>query len=341
MKTSMQGARWVATILLAGGISVGTGGCARTANSAGPTASSPTVPPAPQAWAQVRGAPAPGQLVFNSDDEAAKAIVAAAKAQDNDKVHQILGPAWKELVSGDKVEDANAFKEFAAHASEHMRLEKKDPATSILYVGNDNWPFPIPIEQAPGGKWFFDTQAGKAEILARRIGANELGTIDVCRAYVRAQRLYARKDRDASDILKYAQRLVSTPGDMDGLYWEVKPGEKPSPFGPLVAQAALEGYPTPSSTRPHPPYHGYHFRILKRQGSAAPGGKYNYIINGNLVGGFALVAFPDQYGSSGIMSFIVNQRGKVFEKDLGPDTVKTARQMTQYNPDNSWRLVPE
>jgi len=336
-----QGITWMAASCLAGAMLLGMGGCATAAapdNSAG----SPTTMSSDQAPAQVAGAPGAGQTTFASDDDAAKGMITAAVAQDHDQVHQILGPAWKELVSGDKVEDANAFKEFAAHAAEHMRLAKKDATTTILYIGNDDWPFPIPIAQASDGKWFFDTEAGKGEILARRIGANELGTIEVCRAYVRAQRQYARKDRDGGDVLKYAQRILNTPGKMDGLYWPVKAGEESSPFGPLVAQAEMEGYEVPPSPdNPHPPYHGYHFHILKEQGPAAPGGAYNYVINDNMVAGFALVAFPDKYGSSGIMSFIVNQRGKVYQKDLGTDTAQIARHMTAYNPDQSWTLVPE
>lgn len=340
MKTATRGGiEWLAASFIAGAILL-VSGCAPSTN---PTTAdnSPTTLPSDQAPAQAQGAPGQGQQTFASDDDAAKAMLAAVQAQDHDQVHQILGPAWKELVSGDKVEDANAFKEFAAHAAEHNRLEKKESTVTILYVGNDDWPFPIPIVQASDGKWFFDTEAGKSEILARRIGGNELGAIEVCRAYVRAQRQYARDDHDGSDVLKYAQRILSTPGKTDGLYWPVQPGQPASPFGPLVAQAEMEGYPPPSTQKPRPPYHGYHFRILKQQGPAAPGGDYNYIINDNMVAGFALVAFPDEYGASGIMTFIVNQRGKVYQKDLGSDTPQSARQMTQFNPDDSWTLVPE
>jgi len=344
MKTAIcRGIASMATGLMAGAVLLGIGGCApSTAPSAGPdNSATSTTTSSDQAPAQVAGAPGAGQTTFASDDDAAKTMISAAEAQDHDQVHQILGPAWKELVSGDKVEDANAFKEFAAHAAEHTRLAKKDATTTVLYIGNDDWPFPIPIVQGSDGKWFFDTEAGKAEILARRIGANELGTIEVCRAYVRAQRQYARKDRDGSDVLKYAQRIVSTPGKMDGLYWPIQSGQEPSPFGPLIAQAEMEGYEVPPPANTHPPYHGYHFCILKEQGASAPGGAYDYVINGNMVAGFALVAFPDEYGSSGIMTFIVNQRGKVYQKDLGTDTTQLARHMTAYNPDDTWTLVPE
>jgi hypothetical protein len=268
-------------------------------------------------------------------------MLAAVKADDHDQVHLLLGPAWKELVSGDKVEDANAFHEFAQRASERTRLQKQDDTTSIVFVGNDDWPFPIPIVKTPdGSKWFLDTEAGKTEILARRIGENELDTIDVCRAYVAAQREYAAKDRDGSGVLKFAQRILSTPGKMDGLYWPAAPGQEQSPFANLFATAAAQGYQQ-TAGHPHEPYHGYHFRVLKRQGPAAPGGASDYVINGNMTAGFALVAFPVDYESSGIMTFIVNQDGKIYQKNLGPNTVDLARHMTEYNPDSTWTLVKD
>ena len=321
---------WALSCITAGGILLGAAGCGNTA----------TPPPLTSAQTpeQAPGAPGVGQPLFASDSEAMDALLGAVKAQDHDKVHEILGPAWKELVSGDKVEDGNAFKEFAAHAAEHTELQKKDATTSIINVGKDSWPFPIPIAQTADGKWFFDTEAGKAEILNRRIGGNELDTIQVCRDYVQAQREYASKDRDGSGVLKYAQRILSTSGKMDGLYWSVNPGQEPSPFGPLMGQAAMEGYEQ-TTGHPHEPYHGYHFRVLKQQGPAAPGGQYNYVINGNMIAGFALVAFPADYGSSGIMTFIVSHQGKVFQKDLGPDTSEIAKKMIEYNPDSSWTVV--
>jgi hypothetical protein len=266
------------------------------------------------------------------------ALLTAVKAADHDQVHLILGPAWKEVISGDKVEDANAFKEFADHAADHSELQKKDATTSIIYVGKDNWPFPIPIVQTPDGKWFFDTESGRAEIQARHIGENELNAIQVCRDYVEAQREYASKPRDSSGVLKYAQQIVSTPGIKNGLYWEVPAGEEQSPFGPLLAQAAVEGY---EQTQGHPnqAYMGYHFRILKSQGLAAPGGPYDYVINGNMIAGFAMVAFPEDYQQSGIMTFIISHQGKLYQKDLGADTKEIASDMTEYNPDDSWTLV--
>jgi len=324
---------WALLNILAGSVLIAASGCTNTADSAPQMQSAQTPEQAP-------GAPAVGQLTFASDHEAFEAMLGAVKAQDHDKVHQILGPAWKELISGDKVEDGNAFKEFAQHAAESSRLQKKDATTSVIYVGKDDWPFPIPIAETPAGKWFFDTEAGKGEILARRIGANELDTIDACRAYVEAQRQYASKDRDGSGVLKYAQRIVSTPGKQDGLYWSVNPGQEQSPLGPLMAQSASEGYEQ-SKGKPQEAYLGYHYRILKQQGPDAPGGKYDYVINGNMIAGFALIAYPADYGSSGIMTFIVNHQGKVYQKDLGPDTVNVARKITEYNPDSSWTLVKD
>jgi hypothetical protein len=324
---------WTLFNLLAGSALIVGSGCANSAETPPPLQSAQTPEQSP-------GAPGVGQLTFNSDDEAFQTLLTAVKAQDHDKVHQILGPAWKELVSGDKVEDGNAFKEFAQHAQESSRLQKKDASTSVIYVGKDDWPFPIPVAKTSDGKWFFDTEAGKGEILARRIGANELDTIDVCRAYVQAQRQYASKDRDGSGVLKYAQRIVSTAGKTDGLYWSVSPGQEQSPLGPLMAEAASEGYEQ-TTGHPHEAYRGYHYRILKQQGPDAPGGKYDYVINGNMIAGFALVAYPADYGSSGIMTFIVSHQGNVYQKDLGSDSVNVARKMTEYNPDSTWTLEKE
>lgn len=318
----------IAGILVIGGL-LSTTGCNSTTSSP-PTATS----------VQTSGVPAPGQPLFDTDQDAMNAMLKAVKDQDHDQVHRLLGPAWKELVSGDKVEDANAFKEFAQRASERTRLQKQDDSTSIIYVGSDDWPLPIPLTKTPEGKWFFDTEAGKTEILARRIGENELDAIEVCRDYVAAQREYASKDRDDSGVPKYAQRIQSTSGKMDGLYWPATSDQEQSPLGHFFAAAATQGYEQ-TAGRPHEPYQGYHFRVLKRQGPAAPGGKLDYVINGNMTAGFALVAFPADYGSSGIMTFIVNQQGDVYQKDLGSDTTKLARQMTEYNPDSSWTLVKD
>ena len=210
-----------------------------------------------------------------------------------------------------------------------------------------NWaptagPFPFPWSKQDG-QWLFDVEAGKEEILNRRIGANELGAIQVCRAYVQAQREYASADRNGDEVLEYAQHLRSTPGAHDGLYWSTRTGDELSPLGPLVAQARGEGYrqQTKILTDEQSPYHGYYFRILTRQGKHAPGGKYNYIINGHMIAGFALVAWPAEWGNTGVMTFIVNQRGKVYQKNLGPKTPSIAKAMTTYDPDTTWTLAKE
>ncbi|NNM84269.1 MAG: DUF2950 domain-containing protein [Phycisphaerales bacterium] len=286
--------------------------------------------------------PGVGQELFASDDAAAAALLAAVKAQDHAQLHKIFGPAIKELSTGDKVEDHRHFEDFVAHAQQKFWLEKQSANTSIVHVGDKNWPFPIPITRLPDGRWFFNTVVGKQEILARHIGADELKTIKVCAAYVEAQRQYASAYHDGSDVLQYAQRLVSKPGTPDGLYWPAAAGQAESPFGPLAAQAAAEGYKPGKKAHQGPhPFFGYYFRILTQQGPAAPGGAYNYIINGNMIAGCALVAFPATYRASGVMTFIVNQQGKIYQKDLGQDTISVARKMTTYNPDASWTLVQQ
>jgi hypothetical protein len=220
---------------------------------------------------------------------------------------------------------------------------KEGDAKVILHIGNENWPFPIPIVKK-NGQWFYDTEAGKEEILNRRIGENELTAILVCRTYVKAQREYTLKDWDGDGIFAYAQKLRSDRGKRNGLFWRSAPGEEVSPLGELVAKARVEGYKKETAVfkeEKSSPFHGYYFKILTGQGKSAPGGKYNYIINGNMVGGFALVAFPSNWGKSGVMTFIVNQQGKVYQKNLGPDTLKIARKMKVYNPDKSWTPVTE
>ncbi|HUH65133.1 MAG TPA: DUF2950 domain-containing protein, partial [Syntrophales bacterium] len=227
--------------------------------------------------------------------------------------------------------------------AEKTSLVKDGDSKVILYIGNENWPFPIPIVKKDN-QWFFDAEAGKEEILNRRIGENEFTAILVAHAYVKAQREYVLKDWDGDGIYAYAQKLRSDPGKRDGLFWRSAPGEEVSPLGELVARAWHEGYKKERAAFREgapAPFHGYYFRILTRQGKNAPGGKYNYIINGNMVGGFALVAFPSNWGKSGVMTFIVNQQGKIYQKNLGPETAKTAEQMKSYNPDSTWTPVKE
>ena len=280
------------------------------------------------------------QEQFSTPEAAVDALKAAAAAQDTNALHAIFGPAGHMLVSADLVEAATERELFMHRLLEKTQLDRPSDTKVLLELGADGWPFPIPLVKQ-GDKWFFDTEAGKEEILNRRIGENELGTIRVCRAYVQAQREYASVDRDGDEILQYAQHLRSAPGKHDGLYWSTKTGDELSPLGPLVAQARGEGYrkETKILTEEQKPYHGYYFKILTQQGKHALGGKYSYIINGNMIGGFALVAWPAQWGNSGVMTFVVNQQGKVYQKNLGPKTASIASGMTTYDPDKSWTLT--
>jgi hypothetical protein len=285
---------------------------------------------------------AASQKLFSSPEDALKGLVEAVKAEDKAALDQIFGPSAKDLRSSDEVQAAAEFEEFTRHVAEKTSLVKENDSKVIIYLGNENWPFPIPLVKR-NDQWFFDTEAGKEEILNRRIGEDELTAILVCRTYVKAQRDYVLKDWDGDGILAYAQKLRSDPGKKNGLFWRHAPGEAVSPLGELVAQARMEGYKkTKSVFKEQPaPFHGYYFKILTKQGEHAPGGKYNYIINGNMVGGFGLVAFPSNWGKSGVMAFIVNQQGKVFQKNLGPDTLKIVQEMQSYDPDETWTPVKE
>jgi hypothetical protein len=283
------------------------------------------------------------QRFFSSPEEALKTLVEAVKAKDMTLLDQIFEPSGQELRSGDKVQDAAEFDELAGHLAEKTTLVKESDSKVLLHIGSENWPFPIPIVRKDG-QWFFDTEAGKEEILNRRIGENELTAILVCRTYVKAQREYTLKDWDGDGIFAYAQKLRSAPGKRNGLFWRAEPGEAVSPLGELVAKARMEGYKKEKAAfkeETPTPFHGYYFKILTRQGKNAPGGKYNYIANGNMVGGFALVAFPSNWGKSGVMTFIVNQQGKVYQKNIGPNTTKIAREMKLYNPDKTWTPAKE
>jgi hypothetical protein len=291
------------------------------------------------------GQPAAHQETFATADDAVKALVLACESKDHADMKKIFGPAVKDFVTGDAVEDENDFNAFTDATAERAVLEETSPNAAILHIGKDDWSFPIPLVKTKDGKWYFDTIAGETEILARRIGSDELEAIALCRTYVDAQREYASQDRDGSGVLKYARRLASSPGQHDGLYWPTEDDAKgagPSPFGPLIAAAAAEGYPPISGAHSSPTaYHGYYFHILKAQGASASGGAYDYVINGNMIAGFALVAYPAEYGKSGIMTFIVSHQGTVYQKDLGPNTADLAAKMTQYDPDSSWSVVKE
>ena len=275
------------------------------------------------------------QKVFGSPEEAMKALAETVRAGDRKGVMAILGPEGEDIISsGDEVADKNAQEQFVQAYDEKVDfVQEKEDRVSII-IGNDYWPFPIPIVKKTEG-WVFDTKEGREEVLNRRVGRNELNAIQVCEAYVDAQREYASTDRERDGIIQYAQKVWSDPYRRNGLYWEAGEGEVPSPMGPFAAQAAGEGY-TKKGDKPTP-YYGYYFKILKGQGSNAPGGAYSYVINGHMVAGFALVAWPAEYDVSGVMTFIVNQNGTVYQKDLGPKTAAIAKAMTLYNPDRTWK----
>ncbi len=283
---------------------------------------------------QARTFAAPEQ--FATPEDAVKALATAAQAKDHNALEAIFGPEVHGLMSADPVQASNRFDLFVRRVSQKTNLIKKSDDTMTLNIGYDAWPFPIPLVRHDG-QWIFDTDAGREEILCRRIGANELGTISVCHAYVEAQREYASADRVGDGALQYAQSLRSTPGKHDGLYWHAAEGEEISPLGPLIAQAKGEGYQktTKIMDGEQTPYHGYFFKVLKRQGKHAPGGKYSYIINGRMIAGFALIAWPAQWDNSGIMTFVVNQDGRIYEKNLGPKSAAIARAMTTFDPDST------
>lgn len=275
---------------------------------------------------------------FDSPQAAVDALTAAAEARDTNALHAIFGPAAHSLVSVDVVDAAHERELFMNRLKEKVQLVAESDSKEMLQLGADGWPFPIPLIKE-NGQWHFDTEAGREEILNRRIGGDELGAIHVCQAYVEAQREYASEDRNGDEVLEYAQHLRSAPGSHDGLYWSTRTGDERSPLGPLVAQARVEGYRRTNKilTDPQTPYHGYYFKILTRQGKNVPGGKYNYVINGHMIAGFALVAWPADWGNTGVMTFVVNQQGKLYQKDLGPKTGKIAPAMSTYDPDKTWK----
>jgi len=276
---------------------------------------------------------------FATPDEAVAALAAAAKSQDQDALRSIFGQTFEAMENPDRVQATNECLAFTEAIDQSSHLRRESDSKIVLEVGTNSWPFPIPIVNQ-GGRWYFDTAAGEDELLNRRIGRNELAALQVMRAYVDAQREYASRDRDGDDVLEYARRLASTPGTKDGLYWPPELDGEISPLGPFVAHAQAGGYfgDTPIDKYSPQPFDGYLFKILTRQGKHAPGGKYDYVINGNMIAGFALVAWPAEYGQSGIMTLIINQQGRVYQKDLGPKTSKIAKKMTEYDPDDSWRI---
>jgi hypothetical protein len=291
----------------------------------------------PSGWPQATNTAA-AERRFAAPETAVQALRAAAEASNKAGVNEIFGPAVNDFLTGDEVQDRRNFAGFSRAMTDRCVLAPEGNDRFVLEIGTNDWPFPIPLVKQDG-QWFFDTEAGREEIIDRHIGRDEMNAIGVCRAYVRAQKEYFAKDRDGSGMHKYALKFKSAPGRRDGLYWPATNG--PSPFGPLLAEAHAEGYGNHAAgTGPHP-FHGYLFRILTAQGRAASGGKSSYLVDGNLVGGFALVAYPDQWGRSGIMTFIVNQDGNVYQRNLGDKTDAIATKMTRYNPDDRWTLVQE
>jgi hypothetical protein len=280
----------------------------------------------------------PSIKTFASAEDAGNGLLEAAKSGDQNGVLAIFGPDSKELVSsGDAVQDKATLDTFVAAYGVMHRWRKMSDGGQILVVGADNFPFPIPLKKNPAGQWFFDTAAGKDEVLARRIGRNELAVIDICGALADAQAEYFSQVHDGGSTKQYALKFISDTGKQNGLYWESPEGQPRSPLGPLAAFATDEGY----SVKPDPQaaFHGYKFRMLKKQGSHAQGGAKDYVVDGKMVGGFAFVAYPAGYGNSGVMTFIINQDGVLFQKDLGKTTNETATAMSEFDPGDGWSEV--
>jgi Protein of unknown function (DUF2950) len=281
------------------------------------------------------------QKTFATPAQAAQALYKAAEDGNQEEMMAVLGDDGKDLVySGDPVQDKSGMESFVRSYKTKHSIVEQDSKTRILRVGPSDWELPIPIVN-DGGKWRFDTAAGRQELVYRRIGHNELGAIAACRGYIDAQKDYASSGHDGQPTGIYAQRFLSSPGKQNGLYWETAEGDPPSPAGPLLAQAGDEGYATDASGMKGQPYHGYFYRVLKAQGAAAKGGAKSYLVDGKLTGGVAMVAFPAQYKVSGVMTFIINQRGIVYQKDLGDKTTDIATAMTEYNPDSTWKKVTD
>jgi Protein of unknown function (DUF2950) len=284
--------------------------------------------------------PQPGQKEFDTPKQAADALIQVATNFDVAAAKEILGPEGEDIVaSEDPVQDKNRAAEFANKAKEKtsVEIDKQNSNHAILLVGNDDFPLPIPIVKQKG-KWFFDTKVGREEILNRRIGANELNAIAICRGFVEAQHEYAQEKHDDSKVNQYAQRIISTPGKHDGLAWQNADGTWGGPVGEEVAKALQEGYSNPGKPQA---YHGYYFKVLKGQGPAAPMGEMDFLVKGAMIGGFALAAAPAEYRVTGVETFMVGPDGVVYQKDLGPDTLKTFQGMDKYNPDKTWEVTED
>ena len=297
-----------------------------------------TLRAAPQTKAATITAAQPQEKAFATARQAADAMILAAKNDDVPALLEIFGPDGKDFVSAeDDVQDKNSRAAFAALAQEkmHVDTDPHNPNRAIVSVGNDDWPIPVPIVKQ-GGKWHFDSKAGRAEILNRHIGENELDAIAICRGFVEAQEDYAEQVHDGSGVNQYAQRIISSSGKQDGLAWQNPDGSWGGPVGEIVAKALEEGYGDKAK-----PFHGYYFKVLKGQGPAAPLGQLDYVIEGAMIGGFALVAVPAGYGVTGVMTFMVSYDGVVYQKDLGPDSLDAVKQMERYNPDNTWHRTDD
>ncbi|HKO60820.1 MAG TPA: DUF2950 domain-containing protein [Pyrinomonadaceae bacterium] len=288
---------------------------------------------APAAGAQEKSTP--GGKAFATPEEAANSLIDAAEKYDESALMDVLGPDSYDIIhTGERARDSEKLKEFAAQARTKMSVEvNKQKNSATMVIGNEDWPFPLPIVKA-GTSWFFDTRSGRREILLRRIGRNELDAIEICRGYVEAQHEYALRKRVGYEVNQYAQRIISTPGQKDGLAWKNADGTWDGPIGEKVAAAIALGYQNRTE-----PYHGYYFKVLKGQGPAAPLGELDYVLKGVMIGGFALIASPAQYKNTGVKSFMVSQDGVVYEKDLGPLTLEFFKNMERFNPDKSWSPV--
>lgn len=293
---------------------------------------------AAQTDAQHQTEPTVKQIAFTTPEEAADALVAAAEKVDMSALAEILGPDSYDIIhTGEPARDREILAEFAARAREkkNVSLDPRYRRRAFLSIGNDDWPFPVPIFKQ-GAKWVFDTKAGRQEIFYRRIGRNELDAINICRGFVEVQNEYALSKHDGSEVNQYAQRIISTPGKQDGLAWQNADGSWGGPVGENVAHAIERGYTSKAE-----PYHGYFFKVLKGQGPAAPLGEMDYVVKGVMIGGFALLAFPAQYRVTGVKSFMVSQDGVVYQKDLGPNTLEQARKIERFNPDKTWTPVTD
>jgi hypothetical protein len=293
---------------------------------------------APHAPAQSQADSHAKQKPFATAEEAADALIAAAEQFNEAALKEILGPDSYDIVhTGEAARDREVATQFAslARAKNNVSVDPKNPRRAFLLIGDDDWPFPVPIVRQ-GGKWFFDAHAGRQEIIYRRVGGNELDAIDICRGYVRAQHEYALKPREGYDVNQYAQHIISTPGKQDGLAWQNADGTWGGAVGERFARALEGGY-----TGGEAPFHGYYFKVLKGQGPAAPLGELDYVVKGVMIGGFALVAFPAQYRVTGAKTFMVSNDGVVYEKDLGPKTLEAAKEIERFNPDKSWTPVAE